>query len=171
MAVFPHWTSPTRTSLHLTTSGCVFLLSFMVLLSDSFLSRFHRKYHREPAQEEKKNDACVLDGRAPRRMRAVDLIEFATAALYTSEAQPMRAHTFHRLLLLHPATTTTTATAGLVCRQQDRRIDASASSYWENIPARQTRWRHFFVNSLKPKFLTFFIDLFFTSAQNSDFIP
>lgn len=73
---------------------------------------------------EKKPDACVMDG-APRRMRAVDLIEFATAALYTSEGQPMRAHTLHRLLLLllHPATTTAT----LVCPQQGSRIDVSAS--------------------------------------------
>lgn len=83
----------------------------------------------------KKTDACVLDGRAPGWMRAVDLIEFATAALYTSEGQPMRAHTFHRLPLLHPATTT----ARLVCRQQDRRIDASASSHREDITASKSR--------------------------------
>lgn len=96
----------------------------------------------------------------------MDLIEFATAALYTSEGQPMRAHTFHRLLLLlHPASTT----ARLVCPQQDRRIDVSASSYTENI-ARKTRRRHFKVNSLKTKVPDFVIDPFFTSAQNSVFI-
>lgn len=71
---------------------------------------------------EKKPVACVMNG-APRRMRAVDLIEFATAALYTSAGQPMRAHTLHRLLLLHPATTTAT----LVCPQQGSRRDVSAS--------------------------------------------
>lgn len=99
-----------------------FLHGFLIAGLGS-LSRFHRKYHSKPAQKDgKKPDACVMDG-APRRMRAVDLIEFATAALYTSEGQPMRAHTLHRLLLLHPATTTAT----LVCPQQGSRIDVSAS--------------------------------------------
>lgn len=51
----------------------------------------------------------------------MDLIEFATAALYTSEEQPMRAHTFHRLLL-HPATTT----GRLVGPQQPARRSISA---------------------------------------------
>lgn len=105
-----------------------FLHGFIAGLGSPF-SRFHRKYHSKPAQKwggggrKKKPVACVMDG-APRRMRAVDLIEFATAALYTSAGQPMRAHTLHRLLLLlHPATTTAT----LVCPQQGSRRDVSAS--------------------------------------------
>lgn len=81
-----------------------------------------QKISQQTSSEGEKNDAFVMDG-APRRMRAVDLIEFATAALYTSEGQPMRAHTLHRLLLLHPATTTAT----LVCPQQGSRIDVFAS--------------------------------------------
>lgn len=86
------------------------------------------KYHSEAA-EEGKCDLCLVDGRAPRRMRSVGLIEFATAALYTSEEQPMGAHTFHRLLL-HPATTAD----GLVGPQQQPRRSTSVGLCRGKIP-------------------------------------
>lgn len=74
----------------------------------------------------------------------MDLIEFATAALYTSEEQPMRAHTFHRLLL-HPATTT-----GRLLGPQQQAEGALPPVYvGKHIIALQTRGRHF--NSLLSK--------------------
>lgn len=83
MAVFPHCTSPTRTSLHLITSGCVFLLSFILTLYKRVIKRkteIRALMHADPN--------CARATRTALQFDATDLS--ACGGFYMEPRQPMK---------------------------------------------------------------------------------